>query len=476
MPDLSIPIDINKSNPIYEQIYIFIKNEIRSGKLAYGVKLPSTRILSKKLIVSRSTVQLAYDQLVSEGYIEALPCKGYFVQKIDGLYNIEVNHKIADKEDKKSAVEYIYDFSPAGIELDNFPYNAWRKVMKNVLAEKERDLFNIGDGRGEYELRVTIASYLHESRGVNCSPDNIIVGAGMEYLLGLLDQLITNANGRNVIYAMENPSYRKAYMILKGMGRLVEPVNLDENGMKPDELLDSRADVAYVTPSHQYPLGIIMSIGRRMELLNWAKAQDNRYIIEDDYDSEFRYKGKPIPSLQGIDNAQKVIYTGTFSKSIAPGIRMGYMVLPDRLMEWYNRIGAHYSNTVSRIDQNIVNAFINEGYYERHLNKMRAIYKTKHDRLLSCLKNLGADYQVSGESAGLHVLVTTKTLSEKELVDRAHNVGIKVYPLSAHYLKADEHEEATVILGYARLSLEQIEAGVAKIAEAWKVKKNGEDM
>ena len=469
MPDLSIPIDTNKNIPIYEQIYVFIKNEIRNGKLAYGTKLPSTRILSEKLIVSRSTVQLAYDQLVSEGYIEALPCKGYFVQKIDGLYNIEVSHTVNEKADKAEAPEYAYDFSPAGIELDNFPYNAWRKVTKNVLAEKERDLFNIGDGRGDYDLRVTIASYLHESRGVNCSPDNIIVGAGMEYLLGLLDQLITNANGKNVIYAMENPSYRKAYMILKGMGREVVPVNLDENGMKPEELSVSGADVAYVTPSHQYPLGIIMSIGRRMELLNWAKEQENRYIIEDDYDSEFRYKGKPIPALQGIDNAGKVIYTGTFSKSIAPGIRMGYMVLPDGLMEWYARIGAHYSNTVSRIDQNVVNAFINEGYYERHLNKMRAIYKTKHDKLLACLKNLGSDYQISGESAGLHVLLTTKLLSETELVERADKAGIKVYPLSGYYLKEAEHEAATVILGYARLSLEDIEAGVDRLIKAWRV-------
>lgn len=468
MPDLSIPIDTGKKIPIYEQIYEFIKNEIRNGKLAYGTKLPSTRILSDNLIVSRSTVQLAYDQLVSEGYIEAIPCRGYFVQKIDGLYNIEVSGDQSRSKDRQAVTEYDYDFSPNGIELDNFPYNAWRKVTKNVLAEKERDLFNIGDAKGDYDLRATIAAYLHESRGVNCSPENIIVGAGMEYLLGLLDRLITNANGRACVYAMENPSFRKAYMILKGMGRAVTAVNLDENGMKPEELDVANADIAYVTPSHQYPLGIIMSIGRRMELLNWAKEKKNRYIIEDDYDSEFRYKGKPIPSLQGIDNAGKVIYTGTFSKSIAPGIRMGYMVLPDGLMEWYNRIGIHYSNTVSRIDQNIVNAFINEGYYERHLNKMRAIYKAKHDRLLSCLKKLGNGYQISGESAGLHVLLTTGLMTEADMVERAKQAGIRVYPLSSYYLKETEHEEATVILGYARLSLDEIEAGVARLVQAWK--------
>lgn len=482
MKELSILLDLSGKKPIYEQIYEFIKGEIRSGKLEAQEKLPSTRALSEYLNISRSTVQLAYDQLLSEGYIEAQPCRGYFVLKLDGLYDLGAVQRVEKAAEKKRDTVYDIDFSPSGIELDRFPYNAWRRVSKTVLLTKEQDLFNMGHPQGDYQFRSTIARYLHESRGVNCNPENIILGAGNEYLLMLLDQIFSHNMQRRPVYAMENPAYLKAYTVLKNIGRSVIGVALDENGLRLDGLLESGGDVAYVTPSHQYPLGIVMSIGRRMELLSWANEKAERYIIEDDYDSEFRYRGKPIPALQGLDSKGKVVYIGTFSKSIAPGIRMSYLVLPEKLLESYRRLGAHYSNTVSRVDQNIVNSFIKDGYYERHLNKMRGIYKAKHDTLLNSLKKLGTDFKISGESAGLHVLLSTKRFTERQMIDRAAAFGVKVYPLSGCYIDGEEKEKpereetggkwSTIILGYARLGEEQIKQGIEKLAEAF----NGKNM
>ena len=464
MKELSVLLDMDGGRAIYEQIYDYIKKEIREGKLKYETKLPSTRALSEHLNVSRSTVQLAYDQLVSEGYIEARPCRGYYVLKLDGLYNLKaVEYKESHRNTQKTQ-KYEIDFSPSGIELANFPYNALRKISRNIMAE-ELDLFNIGEPQGDYAFRETIAGYLHESRGVNCSPDNIVVGAGDQYLLMLLDRLLCEKHG-SISYAMENPAYRKAYFVLNGMGRRVIPVKLDEYGMNVDLLRQSEAQAAYVTPSHHYPLGIVMSIGRRMEMLGWADEQSGRYIIEDDYDSEFRYKGKPIPALQGLDHNGKVIYIGTFSKSISPGLRISYMVLPDTLMDSYYKVGIRYSNTVSRIDQNIVNLFIKEGYYERHLNKMRGIYKTKHDALLAALKKMGKGYRISGESAGLHILLSSDSMTEEEMVLRAGKKGVRVYPLSEHYLEFNE-ELNTIILGYARLGEDEISRGVELLSEAF---------
>lgn len=474
MKELSVPLVVGAKEPIYEQIYDYIKKEIRDKNLKADAKLPSTRALSAHLNVSRSTVQLAYDQLLSEGYIESRPCKGYYVLKLDGLYDLgTVEHRKTVKpvEAKK---EYDIDFSPSGIELDNFPYNSWRKVSRTVMGE-ESGLFNIGEPQGDRAFRETIADYLHESRGVKCSPDNIIVGAGDEYLLMLLDQLLCFAHGRPMSYAMENPAYRKAYFVLNGIGRKVCPVRLDEYGMSCETLRKCDVNVAYVTPSHQYPMGIVMSIGRRMELLSWAEEGRDRYIIEDDYDSEFRYRGKPIPALQGLDKNDKVIYIGTFSKSIAPGLRMSYMVLPESLMDSYISVGKRYSNTVSRIDQNIVNLFIKEGYYERHLNKMRGIYKSKHDILLGELKKFGTEYAIAGESAGLHVLLSTDKLSEEELVLRAAQHGIRIYPLSEHFLgdgietdiRKLTGKKSTVILGYARLGESEIVRGTDILREAF---------
>ena len=333
--ELMIPLNTRSGVPMYEQIYSYMKEEIRKGNLKAATRLPSTRVLAENLKVSRSTTQMAYEQLVSEGYIETVPCKGYYVTRIEELVEV----KQAAGEDFRAGLEaapqerYQVDFSPRGIDLNHFPYNAWRKVTKNTLVDDNKELFLTGNPQGEAALREAIRGYLHSARGVNCSQEQIIVGAGSEYLLMLLSRIL----GTEHVIAMESPTYKQAYLVLDSLGYPVVPVEMDRYGLSAKLLEESGADIAYVMPSHQYPMGIVMPVKRRQELLNWAGKSPSRYLIEDDYDSEFRYKGKPIPALQGMDSAGKVIYIGTFSKSIAPAIRVSYMVLPAPLMENYQK-------------------------------------------------------------------------------------------------------------------------------------------
>ena len=276
--------------------------------------------------------------------------------------------------------------------------------------------------------------------------------------------------GREHVVAFENPTYKQAYRLFRGLAYKTVPVGMDKNGMKVTELSDSGADIAYVTPSHQYPTGIIMPIGRRMELLKWAKEEPDRYVIEDDYDSEFRYKGKPIPALQGSDSNGKVIYTGTFSKSLAPSIRMSYMVLPEHILKIYQEKCRFISSTVSKVDQMILQKFMEEGYYERHLNKTRALYKNRHDVLISSLRKMKEILEISGENAGVHLLLHFKTDdSEKDLIEKAAKQGVRVYGLSEYCVKDNEDStgKAVILLGYANMNEERIRAAVQLLCKAW---------
>ncbi|MCD7882332.1 MAG: PLP-dependent aminotransferase family protein [Lachnospiraceae bacterium] len=502
MNDLAISLDVHSTTPLYEQIYNYIKNEIQSGGLPCKERLPSSRKLSDYLQVSRTTVNMAYDQLVSEGYIESVPHRGYFVCDLEGLVHIKPSAAPMLQKDRRDTPAFIYDFSPHGVDLNSFPHNAWRKLSKNLLMEEDHYLFRLGDPQGEPELRSTIAGYLHQARGVNASPERIVVGAGNDFLLLLLCSMF----GGGMKIAMESPTYRKAYDLFHNLSNDVRIVKMDESGMRVDQLAATDAQIAYVMPSHQYPLGTVMPVKRRMQLLQWAAASNDadgeeRYIIEDDYDSEFRYKGKPIPALQGYDHDDRVIYIGTFSKSIAPSIRVSYMVLPERLMGLYKSRGQNISSTVSRVDQMLIAGFLNEGYYERHLNKMRAVYRSRHDALLAELKAFRKICRVRGENAGVHLLLTfTNDMTEEEAIRRAAAQGVRVYELSTYFVGINQAQketlpsdqsvdgtekylctdgrceqptdmkqpaQQTVLLGYANLSEQEIQEACSRLRKAW---------
>lgn len=463
MNELTMNLRTDSKTPLYEQIYHYIKSDIQSGRIPKGEKLPSTRALSRYLEVSRSTVELAYEQLLSEGYIEAQPYRGFFVAQIEGLYHIG-GEKEKIPERKKEEPAYRYDFTPNGVDLKSFPYHVWRKLSKEILTDDRTELFRSGEPQGEYGFRSAICSYLYQARGVDCLPKQVIIGAGSDYILMLLSVIL----GTDHRIALEDPAYKQAYRVLDGLSYRTVPVSLDKNGMKVSDLRKSGADIAYVTPSHQYPTGIIMPMKRRMELLKWAQEDEGRYIIEDDYDSEFRYKGKPIPALKGYDKNERVIYLGTFSKSIAPAIRLSYMVLPESLLLKYKERCSFIQSTVSKVDQLIVQRFIEEGYYERHLNKTRAMYKSRHDVLIEELKPLMKICTISGEYAGVHLLLTFKNgKTEEEMVRSAKESGVRVYGMSAYRIKEKEKMEATILLGYANLSELQIRRAVKMLIECW---------
>lgn len=464
MNELAIVLKEADRRPLYQQIYEYIRDEIREGKLLWNEKLPSTRNLAQYLQISRSTVDLAYQQLTSEGYIEARPCRGYFVCRVEELYHLSQKQEREKQEKEEMGEKYTFDFSPNGMDMSHFPFSVWRKITKNILSEGRSNLFSLGSPQGDEELRTTIARYLHSSRGVDCLPEQIVVGAGNDYLLMMLEKIL----GSDTRIAMENSSYRRAYQIFNSFGYQVELIPMDEKGMKTEELQKSETNVAYLMPAHQFPTGIVMPIGRRLELLKWAKEMEGRYIIEDDYDSEFRYKGKPIPSLHASDQWDKVIYIGTFSKSIAPAIRISFLVLPMSLVEVYRKNCFFYSSTVSRIDQTILNEFIKGGYFERHLNRMRKIYKGKHDKVLEGLQPFRKKFLISGENVGLYVVLHPKGKEGvKELTEAAARASIRVYGRGELFPYCETTKDDGILIGYGGMSEEEIAEGLRKLSEVW---------
>lgn len=460
-------IDPASKIPVYTQIYKYIKKEIETGHLTFHDKLPSTRTLSAHLQVSRNTIDMAYGQLIDEGYIEARPKRGFFVCDISSNL-MSIPASIPEQpQPQASTITYDYEFSPYGVDLENFPYGTWRKTMRDILYDdRNTALFEAGPRQGDIDFRQAIADYLHQSRGVSCTPEQIIVGAGVDYLLLLLSQIL----GRKTIFAMENPSYMKAWRILTHLDFQVVPVALDKYGMDINTLRESPANVAYITPSHHFPMGIVMPIKRRQEILAWACESNDRFIIEDDYDSEFRYKGRPIPSLQGIDTHQKVIYLGTFSKAIAPSMRISYLVLPPALLKIYRQEYSFYSNTVPRTEQKQMTEFIRQGHFQRHLNRMRNIYKSKRDYILKVLEPYSPQIQISGENSGLHLLIRFKDgRSEEELLAQAEKNRLHLFGISQYMtqMPVPKHLTSTIILGYASLTFRQLQQGMERFIQCY---------
>lgn len=474
MPELMIPLDSSLEKPLYEQIYDYIRMNITDGKISCGEKLPSTRFLAAHLQVARSTVEFAYEQLLSEGYIESKPCRGYYACDISDLY---LNREAAaNAKEASRAVEAPPQkqencrivFSPDENEFSCFPYAAWRKISRDVLSQDDPALLTAGEAAGEWGLKEAICRYLYQARGVNCRPGQMIIGAGNEYLLLLLAQIL----GPDKKVAMENPTYPKAYRTLLNMGFEMLFVPGDRNGLQTEEVARLAPDIVYTMPSHQFPMGTVMPMKRRLRLLKWAAEKKGRYIIEDDHDSEFRYKGKPIPSLQGSDRDGTVIYIGTFSKSISPAIRVSYMVLPEALLLSYQKHCGFYASTVPKEQQKVLEAFLNGGYFERYLNKMRRIYKGKHDSFLALLKQEDWVGHIYGDYAGVHLLVELKARANaKEVVQKAKERGVRVYALEEYFVFGDQNEGVapwlyrTLLLGYGALTEAEMKEGLDCLRE-----------
>jgi len=459
-------LDSSKNSPLYVQLYEYIKQEIKNGTIKPETKLPSKRKLANYLGISQNTIQTAYEQLCSEGYAESKPRKGLFVISIEDELPHGSRPEIKQSKNKssKKELEYIIDFNSGEVDLDCFPYSVWRKLTIQSLFSDQNNLLSIGDPQGEKYLRNEISKYLLQSRGVQCSEEQIIIGSGTQFLLILLCMLL----GKEYSYAIENPGFHRARYTFIDQGVDVHPISIDESGICIEELKRSCANVVYVTPSHQFPNGMVMPISRRMELLKWCEERKG-YIIEDDYDSEFRYTGKPIPSLQGLDNNGNVIYMGTFSKSLIPSIRISYLVLPLTLMNKYQKDFNIYKQTVSRFHQNTLFRFMNEGHWSKHLNRVRTLYRKKHKTLLISIdKYMGGRVDIIGERSGLHILLKVNNkMSEEELIESAYKMKVKVYPTSVYYDRYEVNRFPTILLGFGGIRETQIEEGINLLSQAW---------
>lgn len=391
---------------LYIQLYRFIKEDILSGKLQFNEKLPSKRKLGNHLNLSLTTVDIAYQQLLDEGYIYSKPRVGFFVEDIQTI------HTIPPDTVELTATDDIVDKISFKIEdshIKSFPFQKFRKYARDAFEEEQFELIERGDIQGELSLRNEIRRYLYHSRGVNCSNDQIIIGSSTEQLFTLLTRILGERK-----YFIENPGYPLIKKVLKYEKHDYINVNVDEDGIIASDLGNS-ASVVHVTPSHQFPTGVVLSAKRRIELLKWADNGD-RYIIEDDYDSEFRYKGRPLKALQGMSASDKVIYMSTFSKSIFPSIRVAYMVLPKFLLEKYFTLENKPNNTVPKHIQFMITSFLKDGEFERNINRMRKIYKKKLEITLDLIDVHFNDFQIYGSDAGMHfVLETTEKLNARDI-------------------------------------------------------------
>ena len=445
---LTYSLDKNKGH-LSKELYKALKKDIEEGNLKRGEKLPSKRAFARNCSVSTITVQNAYDQLVSEGYITAYEKKGYFVS--DGVGKKRAAVSFVVKEEEEKAKMDLPDLSNNRVREDNFPFSIWSRLMRKTMAEKQKQLLSPMATEGVYELRKAISHHLSSFRGMAVSPSQVLVGAGTEYLYSLIIQLL----GRDKTYAIEDPGYMKLERIYESNGVKSTRVQLDEKGLSLEMLEDSGADIAHISPNHHYPTGITMPLDRRYEILSWAAGKEDRYILEDDYDSEFRVSRNPFPTLYTLDGSGSVIYMNTFSKSLASTVRISYMVLPFDLAERFKEKLSFYSSTVSSFEQYTLASFILDGYFEKHINRMRLFYIRQRKAILSLIYSspMKDRCSVIENDSGLHfILRLHTTLSDEKVKEILKEEGIKISALSdfSHF-SSISHD---FIISYSNLDLE----------------------
>ena len=450
------------SDSLYEYLYKQIKKDILSYTLSAGEKLPSKRTLAKNLNISTITVENAYAQLMAEGYIYSVPKSGFYVSDISSKKTPQKTEPSKSDIADTHTTTYFADFVNNSTQSNNFPFSTWTKIMREIMSDMSEKLMVRSPSSGVPELRQAISNYLYQFRGISVEPEQIIVGAGTEYLYGLIIQLL----GQGKTYAIEDPGYQKISKIYDANKVKSVHIGMDESGIDIKTLESSGADILHISPSHHFPTGIVTPISRRYEILSWASKSPDRYIIEDDYDSEFRLLGKPIPSLQSIDVLDKVIYMNTFSKSLSSTIRISYMVLPKPLIAKYNMELSFYSCTVSNFEQYTLARFIEAGHLEKHINRMRNYYRGQRDAILEAIKSQ-PDFSlttIKEENSGLHFLLEVNTkLPDETLISKAKGNGINISCLSQYYYQKDRTKEHTIIINYSGLDKIHIEEAIKRL-------------
>ncbi len=464
---LTYDMEQRGAKPLYEYLYICIREDILKGHLKPGERLPSKREMSKNLNIALITVENAYAQLIIEGYVTAEEKRGYFVNKDmrgEGGEKTAASKKTVKREKEREPAPWVVDFSSSAIREDAFPFKTWAKLMRRILDDRQEALLQRPEGRGIPELRKAIAEYLRKAKGLDVTADRIVVGPGTEYLHHLILQLL----GPGKIVALEDPGYKKVGMIYESNGVKCIHVPVDENGMIVERLRKSNAGLVHVSPSHHFPTGCVMPISRRKALLEWAKNED-AYVLEDDYDSEFRFDGRPVPTLAGLDD-EKVIYLNTFTKTLAPSIRIAYMVLPESLNRRYDEKLSFYSGSVPSFEQYTLAAFIGEGYYERHINRMRNYYRMQRAKILQIFREsaLAERADVEEHAAGLHFILKIRTDDDEELLKILTKKRIRLTPVSDYCYNDGLKYKHSFAVYYSDQNIDKLKWAFNVIAESIK--------
>lgn len=459
-------LDEKEAMPLYAQLYQQLKNDILKGNIKYGTKLISSRKLAMDLRISRNTVELAYEKLLSEGLLISRPRRGYYTERpfVKRFDEQEKPETVQPGPENQADELMAYDFRNKKLHPDEFPFRKWKELTNKCFLDHRNGFLQYGCPFGELGLRSEIQRHLYLHRQINCKAKQIIIGTGTQFCLELVCHLL---KAKNKSIAMEEPGYNRSRMTFQNNGYQVCPVRLDQYG--PDISLLTAKDVAaaYVTPSNQYPTGIIMSKERRLELSQWAKSR-NTFLIEDDYNYCFQYDSNPIPSLHSFCS-DRVIYMGTFSDVLFPSIGVSYMVLPEQLLEEMCRRYCHDTIFAPFLTQKTLELFMREGFWEKHIRKTFSHQRKKRDMLVGSLSNEFKDQlHVWGTHAGLHLLVQAKwPVTEGELIAGAGRAGVGVQPASGFWSCPQNAEKGLVLLNYGGMRLEQIPIAVKLLRQAW---------
>lgn len=463
---LTYTLDKGAGVSLYEQLYRCVKEDILSGRLAAGEKLPSKRALAAHLEISVITVKNAYEQLMAEGYLSGVEKRGYFVSSVLPPVTAAPpapQETAAEPEER----QWFLDLVTNSIDAEDFPFTVWARLMRQTILERGTGLLHSTPPQGAWALRRAIAAHLRQFRGMDAGAEQIIVGAGTEVLYTLLVQLF----GRERIYGVEDPGYGKIARIYRSNGAAVAAIPLDDAGLSAEELRRSGADVVHISPSHHYPTGRVTPITRRQELLHWAQERPERIILEDDYDSEFRFVGRPIPTLFSIDGGEQVVYLNTFSKTIAPSIRISFMVLPRHLLADFQEKLGFYACTVSAFEQYTLASFLSGGYYEKHLSRMRKHYRQKRDAVIGAVRQspLADRATITEEDAGLHFLLRLDGAPPDDVLRREAEIrGVRLAMLSDYYQQPEDAPQHVLVVNYTGIDIEKLPAALERLAELWR--------
>lgn len=477
-------LDHNREEPLYLQLYYAIRRAILDGQLSAGRQLPPTRVMADELAMSRTTVITAFEQLIAEGYLEARVGSGTFVastlpeemlhvqdQRVSTQQQVEKFPRLSQRSLRVLHSPWVPRFDPSPTRafqlglpaLDEFPFKVWSRLAARHYQHPPFELLAYGDPAGYRPLRDAIAQYLTASRAVRCQPEQVLIVPGTQEAIDITARTLLEEG--DVVW-VEDPGYFRARMTLLGAGAKVISVPVDREGfnIEAGKQLTERAQMVYVTPSHQYPLGVIMSLSRRLALLDWAQHV-GAWILEDDYDSEFRYHGRPLTSLQGLDTHGQVIYMGTFSKVLFPALRLGYLVVPLELVEPFLTMRALCGRHPPTLEQAIVVDFITEGHFLRHIRQMRALYAHRQRVLLEAVhQELHGVIELEEHEAGMHLIGwLPQNLDDRLVSQLASQQGIDVQALSLCSEK--KPERPGLLFGYAGVSEQEIREGVKRLAK-----------